>query len=157
MTSPGLVGHDNIPFIWTSRTQTSPIRFVNGSNPVEGPGGVQFQGTRGVFLLIVTDNSSGYVWSLQIQGGQSLDQNTTRVNFYYLRGSAMGCSVTQTDPGVMNVTTPAGDVGGRTYVLTFFAYESVPPYIRKTGGSLLQGDLIVTVTDYSRSTYFTYS
>jgi hypothetical protein len=78
--------------------------------------------------------------------GQTLNYYTR--NFYYTEGTAEGCTVTTPVTNTLEITTPAGDAGGRTYTMVFYPYLATPYTLEKTAGADLTDNFVAGVIKY---------
>ena len=115
-----------------------------GGNPVD-LGQVQLPNVRGQLTFVVTDLTTNFFWSVEIQGGYGSFPGDSTQNFYGNPISAVNCSIIALQNNRLQVTTPAADSGGRVYVLQFFPVQSVGPTINQTSVNSIVGDLSVKI------------
>ena len=122
---------------------------LDGATVEAGP--TPYNMARGYLTLYVKDNSTGYTFSFDIQGGYTPVLTMTNSNFYILQDTAFGCTVQFDSTNNYTVTTPLADSGGRTYTFVFYNYYSLKPTIQKSTGTTLA----TTITVVSRDAVWT--
>ncbi len=126
---------------------TSDIIRSNGvSNPVDiSP--VNLTNIRGQLTISGSYSDSGFIWTLQVQGGFGEFVEEVRRNFFFTTGTNINCTVKSLAINVLEVTTPVGDAGGRRYVFRFQPLSSFGPTIHQASVNVLGvADLTVTTT-----------
>jgi len=143
----GLVGYyTSVPRLKKLNSRAN-IQAVLGLNPINS-GPVKLPNVRGQLTFNVTSVDSGYSFSLEIVGGWGETQDAYTQNFYFVTGTEVGCTVTSTIVNTIEVVTPAGDGGGRTYQFVFYPYTSTQYTVEKTAGADLTDDFLVDIIKY---------
>jgi len=115
----------------------------------------KFYTVKGYVIESFKDSNTGYIWSFALTGGYNAPNllPTPKSAMFSIPATAIGCTVT---PGTyvtnvsttMTVVTPAGDSGGRTYLLTFYVTPGIQPIIQQTTGAAVAANLVASSTDY---------
>ena len=122
-----------------------------GPNPVEvAP--VNFKKIAGRQWIKVRDDTTLFEWILDVEGGFSSDSNSYSLANYFANTTSPFnvniATISSSTTGVITITTPVGDSGGRTYRFIFSKFATVAPTIFKTGGAALAGNLTVKNIDF---------
>jgi hypothetical protein len=119
-----------------------------------------FISTRGYVTLVFVDSATGYTFSFALSGGYGSPSIVPNANsvLFAIPSTAAGCTVTpQTyTPNIsttVNVTTPSGDSGGRSYGLTFYLPASLRPTIEQISGSTPSSNLLVSSNDFTNALF----
>lgn len=119
-----------------------------GVNPVDIQP-VALPNIRGALTFEVTSADNNFTWSLEIDGGIGQFPQCCDNNFAFIVGSNTNSTVTTPQVNRIMVTTPAGDAGGRVYVLQFYPFSSIGPTIQKTlGVNIGNNNLTVRITKF---------
>lgn len=121
------------------------IAAVAGVNPVDS-GPIALSNVRGQLEITGTSADNGFSWSFEINGGLGNFTSPQLNNWFFVQGTNVNCTVTQTINNVIEIITDAPD--NRTYEMVFSPYASVPYTIEKTAGVNLTDNLTVTTTTY---------
>jgi len=126
---------------------TSDVINSDGvSNPVDiSP--VKLTNIRGQLTISGVASDTGIVWTFQVQGGFGEFVEEVRRNFFFQIGTNINCTVSSPALNILEVTTPATDMGGRRYVFRFQPLSSFGPTIHQASVNVLgAADLTVTTT-----------
>lgn len=114
-----------------------------------------FTMAKGYVVLTFTDSSTGYAWSFGLSGGYEIPNRLVTPNsaLFAYPATAIGCTVTPKTftAGVsttVQVVTPGGDSGGRTYTLTFFVVPGILATIQQTAGTAPATNLVASSLDH---------
>jgi hypothetical protein len=144
-----VTGYGAIYPVYVPRTISNTIAGASLGTPQK------FTMAKGYVVLSFTDSFTGYVFSFALTGGYNPPYLLPTANsaLFAIPATAIGCTVTPLayNPGVsttVQVVTPIGDSGGRTYLLTFFVTPGILPTIQLTGGAAPTQNLVATSTDH---------
>ena len=119
------------------------ISPVAGVNPADG-GYVDLPNVRGQLTVSIISGDNSYTSTFNVTGGFGQYPNDYTMNWYPELFSAVGCTLSYPSINIIQITTPAADAGGRTYLMQFFTAFSVGPQIRQTSVNLI-GNNTLTV------------
>jgi hypothetical protein len=113
-----------------------------------------FTAAGGYITLKCVDSTTGYTFSFGLKGKFQSPQllPTSNSVLFALPATAVGCTVTPetyvaNQSTTVQVVTPGGDSGGRTYLFTFFVATSLKPTIQLIAGTALATSLQVISLD----------
>ncbi len=122
------------------------ISPVSGANPADA-GPVKLPNTRGNLIIVGTSGDNSFSWTLEVNGGHGRFPTDFTQNFFFQIGSNVNCTVITLQTNKLEITTPAGDSGGRKYILQFKPLQSVPPTVQQITGNIIGNNtLTINVT-----------
>jgi hypothetical protein len=100
--------------------------------------GAKVSHPRGHILFKVTDDSTGFIWSLEVEGTCPSYASLSAINYIVFTQSYVGISsLTPVSANLFTIVTNAADSGGRTYNLLFQPNFNDPAILTKTAGAAL--------------------
>lgn len=120
------------------------IQPVLGSNPVDS-GAIRLSNIRGQVTYTITSADNSFVSQFSVVGGIGEFPGEWSRNWYFTPGSNVNCTIAEPQINRIEITTPAGDAGGRKYVFAFVAAQSFGPTVQQTSVNTI-GNNNLTVT-----------